>query len=146
MEPDLSRDTVAALLLTETGVVDYQALVDTLTREIEESDYLFKREDVAVGVRKGRREQRGHGVVMLGTRVVRVDRDTKGKGWVVQLENGWEGKGEGERGELESVRAEVVVNAAGLGATSLLEGVVPDSDRVQMRPSKGGRQNSLSSE
>lgn len=146
MEPDLSRDTVAALLLTETGVVDYQALVDTLTREIEESDYLFKREDVAVGVRKGRREQRGYGVVMLGTRVVRVDRDTKGKGWVVQLENGWEGKGEGERGELESVRAEVVVNAAGLGATSLLEGVVPDSDRVQMRPSKGGRQNSLSSE
>lgn len=140
MEPDLSDNVVAALLVTETGIVDSQTLVDSLAREIEEPEYLFtsNNEEVAVGVSMGRREESGEGVLVRGTRVVRIDREKKGKGWVVQLETGWEGKEEGEQGEVESVLAEVVVNAAGLAETSLLENVVPERERVQTWPTKGG--------
>jgi len=85
----------------------------------------------------GRVKERGEGVIVPGTRVVRIDREEKGKGWVVQLETGWEGKEEGEKGEVEAVRADVVVNTAGLAAASLLEGIVPESEQVKMYPLKG---------
>jgi L-2-hydroxyglutarate oxidase LhgO len=138
MEPDLSNDVKGALLVTETGIVDSQGLVDSLAREIEEEEYLTisKAEKKGVGL-SGGNMPRGEGVVVLGTRVVRVDREERGDGWVVQLETGWEGLGEGQKGDVESVRADVVVNAAGLGAASLLEGVVPEKERVQMWPVKG---------
>lgn len=143
LEPDLSRDIKGALLVTETGIVDSQGLVDSLEREIEEEDYLLSSngEYFGVGVRGGRsrkRTGRGEGVILKGTRVVRIDRDSKGDGWVVQLERGWEGLEPGQKGDVESVRAEVVVNAAGLGAVSLMEGLVSDDERVQMWPVKGG--------
>jgi glycine/D-amino acid oxidase-like deaminating enzyme len=38
---------------------------------------------------------------------------------------------------VESVRCEVVINAAGLGAAVLQEGVVPDRERVKLYPVKG---------
>jgi len=134
MEPDLSPDLVGALLVTSTGIVDSQGLVDSLEREIEEEDYAG---DAAVGLTSKTQGQRGEGVVVKGTRVVRIDRDEKGKGWVVQLETGWEGKEDGEKGEVESVRADVVVNAAGLAAASLMEGIVPEAEQVKMYPLKG---------
>ena len=139
MEPDLSRTVTAALLLTETGIVDSQVLVDSLAREIEEPDYLSNSdlETLAVGVRKGRREERGEGNLVRGTRVVRIDRNEKGSGWIVQLETKWEGKEEGEQGDVESVLAEVVINAAGLMASSLLEGVVPETERIPIWLTKG---------
>ena len=138
MEPDLSRSVTAALLLTETGIVDSQVLVDSLAREIVEPEYLSSpNEALAVGIRKGRREERGEGMLVRGTRVVRIDRNETGAGWIVQLETGWEGKEKGEQGDVDSVLAEVVVNAAGLAASSLLEGVVPDTERISMWPAKG---------
>lgn len=140
MEPDLSSDVKAALLVTETGIVDSQALVDSLAREIEEADYLPSKDGAqhAVGSRGLRPEdRRGDGVLVLGTRIVRIDREEKGTGWIVQMETGWEGREEGEKGEVESVRCEVVVNAAGLGATMLQEGVVPENERIKMYPVKG---------
>ena len=136
LEPDLSDGVVGALLVTETGIVDSQGLVDSLAREIEEEEYAGS---VSVGGQAGGRggEARGEGVVVRGTRVVRIDREEKGPGWVVQLETGWEGKEDGEKGEVESVRADVVVNAAGLSSASLMEGVVPEAERVKMWPVKG---------
>jgi 2-hydroxyglutarate dehydrogenase len=128
LEPDLYPGVVGAILSTETGIVDSQGLVESLEREITDEDY-------AVDIR-GREGDRGEGVVVKGTRVVRIDRDEKGT-WIVQLESGWEGLVEGERGEVESVEAKVVVNAAGLGGAVLQEGVVPDSEKVRIYPVKG---------
>lgn len=143
LEPDLSRDVRGALLVTETGIVDSQGLVDSLEREIEEEEYLSSSngEYFGVGVRGGRSRKgagRGEGVIVKGTRVARIDRETEGNGWVIQLESGWENLEEGQKGDVESVRSDVVVNAAGLGAVSLMEGLVPDNERVQMWPVKGG--------
>jgi 2-hydroxyglutarate dehydrogenase len=71
----------------------------------------------------------------MGTRVVRIDRDPEGKGWIVQMETGW--SEDGEKGQVESVKCQVVVNAAGLGAASLLEGIVPEQDQPKMYLVKG---------
>nr|XP_031862525.1 uncharacterized protein CI109_002022 [Kwoniella shandongensis]KAA5529597.1 hypothetical protein CI109_002022 [Kwoniella shandongensis] len=130
LEPDLSLKVCAALHIPSTGIVDSQGLVDSLALEIEDPDY-------NPSSTNSTRETRGDGVIVMGTRVVRIDREEKGKGWVVQLETGWEGLAEGEKGEVESVRVEVVVNAAGLGSVSLLEGVVPEEDMVKLYPVKG---------
>ena len=138
MEPNLGRNVIAALLLTETGIVDPRALSESLAREIADPEYLSNTlVGTGVGTTKGMRDVRGHGVIARGTRAVRIDPDETGKGWVAQLETGWEGKAEGEKGEVESVHADVVVNAAGMGAASLLEGVVPEQDRVEVWPMKG---------
>ncbi|KAK4688612.1 F-box and WD-40 domain protein CDC4, partial [Tremellales sp. Uapishka_1] len=134
LEPDLGGDVRAALLVTETGIVDSQGLVDSLEREIEEADF-------AVSIRRGDandiEEERGEGVVVMGTRVVRVDRAEDGKGWIVQIETGWEGKRDGEKGDVESVHAAVLVDAAGIGAATLLEDVVPAGERTNMWLAKG---------
>ncbi|KAL0253665.1 hypothetical protein I308_101041 [Cryptococcus tetragattii IND107] len=128
LEPDLSPKVCGALLIPSTGIVDSQGLVDSLEREVEDPDY---------NPSASREEDRGEGVIVLGTRVVRIDREESGSGWVVQMETGWEGLGEGEKGEVESVRADVVVNAAGLGSVSLCEGVVPENELAQLWPVKG---------
>lgn len=135
LEPDLSGDVVAALLVTETGIVDSAGVVDSLAREIEEADYLGGSHGASVGVGlASSRSDRGEGMIVRGTRVVRVDKD-EGGGWVVQLETGW---GEGAKGDVEAVKADVVVNAAGLNATSLLSDVLPEQERMGMWISKGG--------
>lgn len=128
LEPDLSPKVCGALLIPSTGIVDSQGLVDSLEREVEDPDY---------NPSASREEDRGDGVIVLGTRVVRIDREESGSGWVVQMETGWEGLGEGEKGEVESVRADVVVNAAGLGSVSLCESVVPENELAQLWPVKG---------
>jgi glycerol-3-phosphate dehydrogenase len=101
--------------------------------EIEDPDYLSSKKAETSAVGRMREETRGEGVLVMGTRVVRIDKDDKG-GWVVQMETGWEG---GEKGQVESVRCQVVVNAAGLGAASLLEGLIPPEDQPQMHLVKG---------
>ncbi|OXG23321.1 FAD dependent oxidoreductase [Cryptococcus neoformans Tu401-1] len=128
LEPDLSPKVCGALLIPSTGIVDSQGLVDSLEREVEDPDY---------NPSASRVEDRGEGVIVLGTRVVRIDREKSGNGWVVQMETGWEGLEEGEKGEVESVRADVVVNAAGLGSVNLCEGVVPESELAELWPVKG---------
>lgn len=138
MEPDLSPKVCAALLVTETGIVDSASLVDSLAREIEEADYLETSStegvSVGVGLAKGGMD-RGEGVVVPGTRVVRID--PADDGWVVQMETGWEGLSPGETGDIEAVKAQVVVNAAGLNSASLVEQLVPESQRTGVWISKG---------
>ncbi|WWC72578.1 uncharacterized protein I206_106540 [Kwoniella pini CBS 10737] len=128
LEPDLSKEVCKGLLIPSTGIIDSQGLVDSLSREIEESEY--NQESLT--------EDRGEGIIVLGTRVVRIDKEKKGNGWIVQLETNWEGLEEGEKGDVESVRADIVVNAAGLGAVSLSEGVSGDNeDPIKMYAVKG---------
>nr|XP_019051077.1 FAD dependent oxidoreductase [Kwoniella bestiolae CBS 10118]OCF30007.1 FAD dependent oxidoreductase [Kwoniella bestiolae CBS 10118] len=131
LEPDLSNSVCGGLLIPSTGIVDSQGLVDSLEREIEDSDYISSSSSASSGG-----QDRGEGVIVLGTRVVRIDKEEKGHGWVVQLETNWEGLGEGEKGDVESVRTEVLVNAAGLGAVSLTDGVVQDGE-MRMYAVKG---------
>lgn len=131
MEPALSSEVVAALLVPETGIVDSAGLVDSLAREIEEPDYLSSSPTVGVGLASGRAD-RGEGMIVRGTRVVRIDQ-AEGA-WVVQLETGWK---DGEKGDVEAVRADVVVNAAGLNAPSLTNDLVSEQERTGMWISKG---------
>jgi hypothetical protein len=135
LEPDLSRDVKGALLVTETGIIDSQALVDSLALEIEDPDYLPSKQAESSSVGRMKEETRGEGVLVMGTRVVRIDKDPEGKGWIVQMETGW--SEDGEKGQVESVKCQVVVNAAGLGAASLLEGIVPEQDQPKMYLVKG---------
>lgn len=137
LEPDLSPDVCAALLVTETGIVDSAGLVESLAREVEEDDYLSSCPSPNVGVglaNPGKRKaQRGEGVVVRGTRVVRIDPGVDG-GWVVQLESGWGGA---EKGDVEAVHASVVVDAAGLNAASLVNEILPEEERWEMWIAKG---------
>ena len=121
-------------MVTETGIIDSQALVDSLAMEVEDPDYLASKKAESSAVGRMREETRGEGVLVMGTRVVRIDKDTDGKGWVVQMETGW---GEEGKGQVEAVKCQVVVNAAGLGAASLLEGIVPEEEQPQMYLVKG---------
>jgi L-2-hydroxyglutarate oxidase LhgO len=116
MEPDLAPWIKAAMISTETGIVDSHALMESLEREIE--------------------EEGGEGLIVRGTRVVRVDPDPKGEGWVVQMETGWS-KEHDHQGETEAVLAKVVVNAAGLGAAHIINPLLPASQRTKMWLSKG---------
>lgn len=145
LEPDLSPDVCAALLVTETGIVDSGGLVESLAREIEEDDYLTSAGAVNAGVGFGRRaSERGEGVIVRGTRVVRVDPDPEGSGgWVVQLETGW---GDGEKGDVEAVKADVVVDAAGLNAAALVNEILPEKERWEMWIAKGEYSRSLAGE
>jgi len=120
--------------VTETGIIDSQALVDSLAMEVEDPDYLASKKAESSAVGRVREGTRGEGVLVMGTRVVRIDKDTDGKGWVVQMETGW---GEEGKGQVEAVKCQVVVNAAGLGAASLLEGIVPEEEQPQMYLVKG---------
>lgn len=124
LEPNLAPWIKAAMISTETGIVDSHALMESLEREIE--------------------EEGGEGLIVRGTRVVRVDPDPQGEGWVVQMETGWSKEGSGE-GETEAVLAKVVVNAAGLGAAHIINPLLPEKERTRMYLSKGtsGRFTSL---
>lgn len=53
------------------------------------------------------------------------------------MEIGWEGFEEGEKGEVESVCVNVVVNVGGFGLVSLCEGVVFEVELVELWFVKG---------
>lgn len=134
MEPDLSPNVCAALLVTETGIVNSGSLVESLEREIQEEDYLKASGAVKNGVGlAGRSFDRGEGVIVPGTRVVRIDPAEDGKGWVVQLESNWE---DGP-GDIDAVRASVVVDAAGLNSAALVNELLPEEERMNIYISKG---------
>lgn len=139
MEPDLDSNVRGAVILTETGIISRQGLIQSLEKEVEEEEYLSSSGPGKVGVGVGRRvsgkgDHRGEGVIVRDTRVVRIDADEKG-GWVVQLESAW--NGEEEETEVEAVRADVVVNAAGLDGVGLMEGVIPEAERIAMNAISG---------
>jgi 2-hydroxyglutarate dehydrogenase len=95
LEPDLSPDITCALLSRETGIVDSHTLMESLGRDINESDA---------------------GSVVCSTSVVRVD--PAENGWVVQLST--DANGPGEPSRTDSVLAKTVINSTGLSGPFIL--------------------------
>ncbi|KAF8558984.1 pyridine nucleotide disulfide oxidoreductase-like protein [Imleria badia] len=113
LEPDLSKDITSALWSPETGIVDAHALMESLEKDILESE---------------------GGELVYSTRVVRVD-PYKGAGatvhgWVVQTvtDGGQEG---------DAFLAKTLINASGLSANLVLNSLLPESSRIPMYFARG---------
>lgn len=127
LEPDLSPDIAAALLSPETGVIDSHSYMDSLQRDIVESE---------------------NGELICSTAVVRVDpydrsRQTDGSpdinakedGWVVQMvTRGTDGETSGE-GDAFFVRT--LINTSGLSGNLILNALLPMEKRIPMYYARG---------
>ena len=122
LEPELSADIVAALWSPVTGIVDSHSLMESLEKDIIDSD---------------------GGELVYSTRVVRVDPfrrpnitidvpsiDARVDGWVVQTVTG-----SGEDGD--SILAKTLINASGLSSALLLNAILPEEKRIQSYYAKG---------
>ncbi|GAA5878929.1 hypothetical protein JCM3774_000662, partial [Rhodotorula dairenensis] len=124
LEPDIGRQVVGALLSPKTGIVSSHELMEHMEKSVIESET---------------------GELVLGTRVVRIDRaepsgggkrgDGSEDGWVVQTVTA-DGSGEGA-GDRAAVLAKTVINAAGLGAHHLLNQVLSESEQIRLHFAKG---------
>jgi len=114
MEPDLSSNIVAALSSPETGIVDSHTLMQTLERDIKESE---------------------GGELVYSTRVVRVDpfssssRVSEG-GWVVQSVTGSTEEG-------DAILARTLISSTGLSGNLILNSLLPKNSRVPMYYARG---------
>lgn len=112
LEPDLSPDIAAALWSPETGMVDSHSVMESLEKDISESE---------------------GGQLVFSTRVVRVDpykseetsKFDSEKGWVVQTvtENAEQG---------DSLLARTLINASGLSANLIPNSLLPEVSRIPM--------------
>ena len=107
LEPDLSKDIIAALWSPETGIVDSHSLMENLEKDVNESD---------------------GGELAFQTRVVRVDPHERG--WVVQTVTG-------EEEESDAVIARALINCAGLSANLILNALLPEERRIPMYYGRG---------
>jgi L-2-hydroxyglutarate oxidase LhgO len=124
--PELAHDITAALWSPSTGIVDSAALLRSLEKDVEDAG----------------------GAIAYATRAVRIDRPTAataaaaatpaksppGSGWVVQTVTS---AGEGSESTPDATLARVLINAAGLGATSVLNEVLPPPRRVPLYFARG---------
>ncbi|KAH9943374.1 NAD dehydrogenase [Epithele typhae] len=109
MEPDLHPDIVAALWSPETGIVDSHALMESLEKDIGEAS---------------------GSEIVYSTKVVRIDRNPDGPGWVVQLVTG-----DAEEGD--ALLARTIINCAGLSAPLVLNSILPEQERIPMFFARG---------
>jgi len=119
LEPDLSSDIVAALWCPETGILDSHSLMESLEKDIIESE---------------------SGELVYSTRVVRVDphkhpsqpsgSDAAGDGWVVQTVTG-----DSEEGD--AILARTLINASGLSGPLILNSLLPENSRIPMYYARG---------
>ena len=114
LEPDLSLDISAALWSPETGIVDSHSFMESLEKDISESE---------------------GGNVVFSTRVVRVDPyrregSTLEEGWIVQTvtENAEQG---------DALLARTLINASGLSANLILNSLLPETSRIPMFYARG---------
>lgn len=117
LEPDLSPDIAAALWSPETGIVDSHSFMESLEKDISESE---------------------GGELVFSTRVVRVDphkcegspKSALEEGWVVQTvtENA-------EQGDV--LLARTLINASGLSANLILNSLLPEASRIPMFYGRG---------
>lgn len=122
LEPDLSKKIVAALLSSETGIVDSHSLMESFERDILESE---------------------GGELVYSTKVVRVDPHTGSStpegavslepaedGWVVQtVTAGSE--------ESDALLARTIINASGLAGPMILNSLLPPDQRIPMYYARG---------
>jgi L-2-hydroxyglutarate oxidase LhgO len=119
MEPDLSKDIDGALWVPITGIVDSHTFMESLEKDILESE---------------------NGQISYMTRVVRLDPYQRSKrpanipdldsGWVVQAVTG-----DAEEGD--AILAKTVINASGLTSTLVLNSLLPQDKRIPMYYAKG---------
>ncbi|KIJ19903.1 aminobutyraldehyde dehydrogenase [Paxillus involutus ATCC 200175] len=118
LEPDLSKDISAALWSPETGIVDSHSFMESLEKDIQESE---------------------GGELVYSTRVVRVDpyRNARASstspchdGWVVQTvtEDSQEG---------DALLAKTLINASGLSANLILNSLLTESSHIPMYFARG---------
>lgn len=113
MEPDLSKDIVGALWSPETGIVDTHSFMETLEKDIIESE---------------------NGELVYSTKVVRVDPYKRSRqsapnitaatdGWVVQTVTG-------DGGEGDAILARTLINSTGLSGPVILNSLLPENERI----------------
>ncbi|KAL5487904.1 hypothetical protein ACEPAI_6012 [Sanghuangporus weigelae] len=127
LEPDLSPDISAALLSHETGIVDSHTLMESLERDVMESE---------------------NGELVYSTSVVRVDPYDRSRlasgapdvplneeGWVIQMVT--RSTPEADESQGDAFLARNVVNASGLSANLILNSVLPPEKRIPMYYARG---------
>ncbi|KAJ6567203.1 NAD dehydrogenase [Mycena vulgaris] len=120
MEPNLSSEIAGALWCPETGIIDSHALMESLEKDIIDSD---------------------GGDLVYSTRVVRVDPysqttaspdlDGASRGWVVQMVTG-EHTGEGD-----AIFTRTLINATGLSAPLIVNSLLPEAKRIPLFYARG---------
>ncbi|KAF9517277.1 hypothetical protein BS47DRAFT_1340032 [Hydnum rufescens UP504] len=113
LEPDLSPSIAGAVLSSSTGIIDSHALMQSLEKEIGESEGA----DIA-----------------LNTRVVRVDRGKDG--WVVQFVTSGTDGGPTTATTTDAVHVRTLINSSGLSANLILNSIFPER-RVGMYFARG---------
>jgi 2-hydroxyglutarate dehydrogenase len=117
--PQLAREITSALWSPSTGIVDSVALITSLEKDIRDAG----------------------GTIAYATRAVRIDSHTAAAvqerpGWVVQIVTGTEENVDGHA-DADATLAPVVINAAGLGATSVLNEILPPSRHIPIYFARG---------
>ncbi|KDQ64930.1 hypothetical protein JAAARDRAFT_167704 [Jaapia argillacea MUCL 33604] len=123
MEPNLSKNIVAALWSPETGIVDSHGLMESLEKDIMESE---------------------GGALVYSTKVVRVDPfipssssnlEGGNQGWVVQTVTG--DPSAASEGESDVMLARTLINASGLASPLILNSLLPPESRISMFYGRG---------
>lgn len=112
LEPDLSKTITAALWSPETGIVDSHSFMESLEKDITESE---------------------GGELVYGTRVVRVDPyrgPTSSDGWIVQTVTG-------EQEDSDPLLARTLINASGLSSNLILNSLLPEEAHIPSFFAKG---------
>ena len=111
--PELAREITSSLWSPSTGIVDSATLLSSLEKDIGDAG----------------------GAIAYGTRAVRIDAATDDtQGWIIQTTTSPE---EGSDGYADSTLARVLINAAGLGAASVLNEVLPPSQHIPLYYARG---------
>ncbi|KAG6918227.1 hypothetical protein DXG01_015820 [Tephrocybe rancida] len=112
LEPDLAPDITAALWCPETGILDSHTFMQSLEKDIVNSE---------------------SGDLVYSTKVVRIDRhtpDSLGEGWVVQTVTG-------DAQEGDAMLARTVINASGLSSALVLNSILPEPEKIPMYYARG---------
>jgi 2-hydroxyglutarate dehydrogenase len=110
--PELAREITAALWSPSTGIVDSATLLASLEKDIEDAG----------------------GIIAYATRAVRINATTeRGPGWIVQTATSFKES----IGNPDATFARILINAAGLGAASVLNEILPPSRRIPLYYARG---------
>lgn len=121
MEPDLSENIVAALWSPKSGIVNSHSLMESLEKDILESD---------------------GGELVFATEVVRVDRyqksrNAEGAPDIDANEEGWVIQAVSEGAEGYAVLARHLINASGLSSSMVLNSLLPKEKQIPMFYARG---------
>jgi len=121
MEPNLGDEIVSSLWCPMTGIVDSHAFMESLEKDIQESEggeLVYS--TTVVRVDPYRKSTRVHSI---------PDADAAEDGWVVQASS--------KQGETYAVLARNLINASGLGSALVLNSFLPKEKRIPMYYAKG---------